>query len=492
MKSIIPTKCEHLSLGKKLRKLLIRNNQTNKPHNEMYAMKKLLMGILISTTALQASTSSMSTETLPLAKNTTWLVHKTRIFPHNGIMIAGSLPQIASSNNGQVTVLNFLIDNGVELVKAIIPSMRNTLHWSVNSLVYPHKMDFTGIAKTKGSLSQDVRELYSYIIMEKLESFSQKKLCGYWQDAFHLGAHTLSKEALILVPAEDESYKQYIGSFQGKIVNYSRGHDRATVESLLKAHGAPILYPRMNRPADSPTGCVNENTRHQDIEIEGKPFTSKVISTCIGLDHTVHSSTDLGKFHEYALDITRPLRTTLLLTFIKSILMAKAGKDIHDTSIACSTCSVESKNSPTGSLLQCSACHTTSYCSKDCQREDWSSHKKICPDLLQQGKSVEKAHQEYLKACLRYATPGALSIVKSELDGEFKKVIAYFTDLREKKILQDYKEYLYLIIDYLYSTQEPYLSLRSSYTVNSLDGFITFCTFVRDTVRPLEKKFEGV
>ena len=41
--------------------------------------------------------------------------------------------------------------------------------------------------------------------------------------------------------------------------------------------------------------------------------------------------------------------------------------------ISCCVCGKSGK-----SLLKCSVCHQAHYCSKNCQREDWSRHKLIC------------------------------------------------------------------------------------------------------------------
>ena len=44
---------------------------------------------------------------------------------------------------------------------------------------------------------------------------------------------------------------------------------------------------------------------------------------------------------------------------------------------SCNTCSKTTAELGT-SLKRCAKCHTTPYCSRDCQKTDWKKHKKIC------------------------------------------------------------------------------------------------------------------
>ncbi|KAK4141197.1 uncharacterized protein C8A04DRAFT_31296 [Dichotomopilus funicola] len=42
------------------------------------------------------------------------------------------------------------------------------------------------------------------------------------------------------------------------------------------------------------------------------------------------------------------------------------------------TCTVCQKGPPTVTLKFCAKCATTPYCSRDCQKADWKTHKKVC------------------------------------------------------------------------------------------------------------------
>lgn len=42
-----------------------------------------------------------------------------------------------------------------------------------------------------------------------------------------------------------------------------------------------------------------------------------------------------------------------------------------------STCSQCNKSSS----LRCALCHTARYCSKECQRQHWTTHKSVCHDM---------------------------------------------------------------------------------------------------------------
>lgn len=45
---------------------------------------------------------------------------------------------------------------------------------------------------------------------------------------------------------------------------------------------------------------------------------------------------------------------------------------------ACASCKKTAAEANIEALKQCAKCRTTQYCSRDCQKDDWKIHKKIC------------------------------------------------------------------------------------------------------------------
>ena len=54
-------------------------------------------------------------------------------------------------------------------------------------------------------------------------------------------------------------------------------------------------------------------------------------------------------------------------------------KDCEDSDIECARCL---KRDSRTELRRCAGCKSFSYCSKDCQRSDWPSHKRLCKSNL--------------------------------------------------------------------------------------------------------------
>ena len=53
----------------------------------------------------------------------------------------------------------------------------------------------------------------------------------------------------------------------------------------------------------------------------------------------------------------------------------------YDSEIVCTHCL---KKGSLTALRRCTGCKSSSYCSKDCQRSDWPSHKQLCKSIQSQ------------------------------------------------------------------------------------------------------------
>lgn len=250
--------------------------------------------------ALVKDMDDVSLTDMPLTKESAWLVHASKFFPKNGTMVAGSLPRVEPTSSS--ASLSVSLENYYLLASTNFTAWRNTIHWSLNSLAYPH------VQKDQGNTYVVDRDTFPYIIIEPMSAFSGKTLCGYWQDVYHIGGHKLSSKAIILVSSLDVSYKKFIDkSFKGTIKVYDPAKItvRQAVENLLKEKKAPILY-----PADA--DHYHRNGVKQEIVINGKKFISMTLSKKLGLDNSIHVQTSCGKLQHLFSVITRWVRTAFL------------------------------------------------------------------------------------------------------------------------------------------------------------------------------------
>ena len=58
----------------------------------------------------------------------------------------------------------------------------------------------------------------------------------------------------------------------------------------------------------------------------------------------------------------------------------------------CNYCKTEETDKK---IYRCSRCHFAKYCSVDCQRKDWSEHKKICTPNAKQDHAVHEHNIPY-------------------------------------------------------------------------------------------------
>jgi splicing suppressor protein 51 len=55
----------------------------------------------------------------------------------------------------------------------------------------------------------------------------------------------------------------------------------------------------------------------------------------------------------------------------------------------CATCNATAASKNLAALRLCSRCKTTRYCSRECQKTDWKTHKKACASYASAGASTE-------------------------------------------------------------------------------------------------------
>src|SRR5687768_18397886 len=58
----------------------------------------------------------------------------------------------------------------------------------------------------------------------------------------------------------------------------------------------------------------------------------------------------------------------------------------------CLVCGIE-----TPKMKSCSRCRVAKYCSIECQRSDWSTHKRLCTNQPEVGKIAQRAVNDFLK-----------------------------------------------------------------------------------------------
>ncbi|KIY44244.1 hypothetical protein FISHEDRAFT_67841 [Fistulina hepatica ATCC 64428] len=186
----------------------------------------------------------------------------------------------------------------------------------------------------------------------------------------------------------------------------------ATLDFLI-AHGAPVdlediagytalFHVTMNHLAHIPLARkliaagadVNHRNRYGETALMG-PFQNNIIP-----------SIDLLMEHGASLDIvdaddivprTFQLRCGPQVTAaVQRWVRRRAGTEAAMEDKVCDHCkrpppasaSSSGKGGQSGSLRQCSSCHTVRYCSKECQRADWPRHKPLCKSFAAPGGTV--------------------------------------------------------------------------------------------------------
>lgn len=127
-----------------------------------------------------------------------------------------------------------------------------------------------------------------------------------------------------------------------------------------------------------------------------------------------------------------------------------------DTAPSCANCRKSAAAANLSALKACAKCKTTQYCSRDCQKADWKTHKKICSTNASRTFGPNVEHSSSYSA-----------VHVKDLD---KHVPNPFTKLDQGKYLHDRSEQdVYkLLIDSFRLRQADEASLEGKTTPNSI------------------------
>ena len=82
----------------------------------------------------------------------------------------------------------------------------------------------------------------------------------------------------------------------------------------------------------------------------------------------------------------------------------KPQKGAHHENVTCTGCREVATN-----LKKCSTCFLASYCSRECQRKDWSQHKMICKKPVATQRDAKASDESPHSGSVKSHTHGAMS-----------------------------------------------------------------------------------
>lgn len=422
-------------------------------------MKRILVSLLLVGSLSAMHSVKVKEETTTLTREQCWLVHATGVFPRNGHVIAGALLNVQYEGAQQQTYQSMY-----RQADYVCTAWRNTVHWSLNSLVYPH-IDYNNRRLV-------TRDLHAYIILEPLRAFADTRLRGYWQDVYHIGGHALSPDAIILVDEDDASYQQLLGGFKGQIRTYKKGTQRKVVEEILAGQGAPVLMPCMTGLSSfAHMPCYHAGGPKQRVMLGTEECSSQDVVRVMELDNAIHKMNPVGRVQGLASEFLMEMRMVQLLESMwTDFFPDEDAPSVHTTQ--CVACKKE------GNVRACSACTYASYCSQECQRNHWPHHKLKCKNVKGAFGQIQGIHKKYLAQC-EYLQPQYQEFCEDFLK-MFNGYLEENASKRDIQHTQKYKAYLGMIFNLLYSP--AYTALRNEYRVETLEGFIAYGKEIRRRV----------